>query len=92
MLMDWGIWKGRILSHTPAANAIVESSHPIFGQILRTTLHVTAVKTKAELEAAFDDVENVSLVSSVGPSVLSALIVALNAPQLPATGYEIHQH
>ena len=27
MLMDWGIGKGRILSHAPMANAVVESSH-----------------------------------------------------------------
>ena len=37
-------------------------------------------------------VENVSLVSSVGPSVLFALIVALDAPPLPATVYEKHQY
>ena len=36
-------------------------------------------------------VENVSLVSSVGPSALFALIVALDAPQLPATIHEMHQ-
>ena len=37
------------------ANAIVESSHCAIDQILRTTLHGTAVKTKAELESAFND-------------------------------------
>ena len=37
-------------------------------------------------------VENVSLVLSFGPSALSALIVALNAPQLPATVYDMHQY
>ena len=37
-------------------------------------------------------VENVSLVSSVGPSVLFALIVALDAPLLPATVCEKHQY
>ena len=31
------------------------SSHHIIGQILRTILHGTTVKTKAELESAFDD-------------------------------------
>ena len=36
-------------------------------------------------------VENVSLVTWVGPSVLSAVIVALDAPLLPATVYEMHQ-
>ena len=36
-------------------------------------------------------VENVSLVSSNGPSVLSSLIVALDAPILPATVCEKHQ-
>ena len=55
MLMDWGIQTGRILSHTPAANAVVESSHHIIGQILCIILHGTTVRTKAELEAAFDD-------------------------------------
>ena len=55
MLTDWGIWKGRILSHTRTADAVVESSHCVIGQILRTTLHGSAVKTKAELESAFDD-------------------------------------
>ena len=55
MLMDWGIQKGRISSHTPTANTIVESSHRVIGQILRTMLHGTTIKTKAELESAFDD-------------------------------------
>ena len=41
--------------HTPVADAILESSHRVIGLILRTTLHGTAVRTKAELEAAFDD-------------------------------------
>ena len=55
MLMDWGIQKGRISSHTPAANAVVESLHHVISQILHTALHGTAVRTKAELEAAFND-------------------------------------
>ena len=55
MLMDRGICKGRISSHTPTANAIIKSSHQVFGQILCTMLHGTTVRTKAELEAAFDD-------------------------------------
>ena len=60
MLMDWGICKGRISSHTPTAthtptaNTVIESSHQVIGQILCTILHGTAVRTKAELEAAFD--------------------------------------
>ena len=53
--MDWGMQKGSILSHTPTANAIVESSHRVIGQILHTMLHGSAVKTKAELESAFND-------------------------------------
>ena len=55
MLMDWGIQKGRISSHTPAADTIVESSHHVIDQILCMTLHGAAVKTKAELESAFND-------------------------------------
>ena len=37
-------------------------------------------------------VENVSLVSSFGPSALFALIVALDAPQLLATVYRSEEH
>ena len=55
MLMDWGICKGRISSHIPTANAVVESSHRVISQILCTTLRGTAVRTNAELEVAFDD-------------------------------------
>ena len=36
-------------------------------------------------------VENVSLVLSNGPSLLSALIVPLDAPVLPATVHDKHQ-
>ena len=49
----------------------------------------TAQETNLHLRGS---VENVSLVSSVGPSVLFALIVALDAPLLPATVYEKHQY
>ena len=55
MLMDWGIRKGRIFSHAPTANAVVESSHHVVGQILHTTLHGATVNAKDELESAFDD-------------------------------------
>ena len=47
---------------------------------------------KEPQDAYTNNVENVSLVSSVGPSVLFALIVALDAPLLPATVYEKHQY
>ena len=36
MLAQWGIKRARISSHTPTANAIVESSHKVMGQVLRT--------------------------------------------------------
>ena len=55
MLVDWGIRKGTIFSCTPTADAIIESSHQVIRQILCTMLHGTTVRTKAELEAAFDD-------------------------------------
>ena len=55
MLADWGICKGRISSHTPAADAVVESSRQVVGQFLCMTLHGATVRTKAELGAAFDD-------------------------------------
>ena len=31
MLMDWGVQKGHISSHTPTANAVVKSSHMVIG-------------------------------------------------------------
>ena len=55
VLVDWGICKRQISSHTPTANAIIQSSHQVIGQILRTMLHGTTVRTMAELDAAFDD-------------------------------------
>ena len=36
MLDQWGLKKKRISTHTPTANAIIESSHRSMGQILRT--------------------------------------------------------
>ena len=36
MLNDWGLKRARISSHTPTANAVIESSHRSMGQILRT--------------------------------------------------------
>ena len=56
----------------------------------RVTFGPTTTATTAP--TALTTVENVSLVSSVGPSVLFALIVALDAPLLPATVYEKHQY
>ena len=55
VLGDWGIKKGRISSHAPTCDVVVESSHRVFGWILHTTLHGTDVRTMAELEATFDD-------------------------------------
>ena len=49
----------------------------------------TAQETNLHLRGS---VENVSLVMLFGPSVLSALIVALNTPQLPTTVCEKHQY
>ena len=36
MLNNWGLQRKRISTHTPTANAIIESSHRSMGQILRT--------------------------------------------------------
>ena len=36
MLMDWGIKRTRISSHTPTANAVIESVHKAMGQMMRT--------------------------------------------------------
>ena len=36
MSQAWGLARARISAHTPTANAIIESSHRVMGQILRT--------------------------------------------------------
>ena len=51
-----------------------------------------AVSCAVACQLRVEHVENVSPVSSVGPIVLFALIVALDAPLLPATVYEKHQY
>ena len=75
------------------ANAIVESSYRVIGQILHTMLHGTAVRTKAELEAAFDDacaidtcvlhcVSNISLQGNAPGTVAFGRDVNVNVPIL----------
>ena len=75
MLMDWRIRKGRNFSHTPTANAVANSSHPVISQILCTMLHGAMVKTKAELEAAFNDAcaVNTRVVHSVSNMALKGI-------------------
>ena len=87
MLKDWGIQKGRIFSHTPAADAVVESSHHVIGQILHTTLHGTAVKTKAEVESAFDNA--CAIATCVGRCV-SDIFSQGNAPGMVAFGQDVN--
>ena len=50
MLQNWGLTKGRISSHTPTANAIIESSHRSMGQILRTIFDNENPKTADEMD------------------------------------------
>ena len=91
--MDWGIQTERISSHTPVTNAIVESSHHVIGQILHGTSHGTAVRTKAELEAAFEDacanatpvvccVSNISFEGNVPAMLVFGRDVNVNVPIL----------
>ena len=61
MLMDWGLKKGRISSHTPTANAIIESSHKSMGQILRTIFDTKNPTT----EEAMDKVVNSALAATM---------------------------
>ena len=54
------IWKSKrdeflLTALLPAADAVVKSSHQVIGQIFRMRLHDATVKTKAELETAFND-------------------------------------
>ena len=57
MLSDWGIKRARISSHTPTANAIIESSHRVMGQILRTLLEKdgTEIANRQAVMQAVDD-------------------------------------
>ena len=50
MLMDWGLKRARISTHTPTANAIIESSHRSMGQILRTIFDREDPKTLDEMD------------------------------------------
>ena len=50
MLQQWGLSRGRISTHTPTANAIIESSHRSMGQILRTIFDNESPKTMAEMD------------------------------------------
>ena len=54
MLQNWGLTRGRISTHTPTANAIIESSHKSMGQILRTILANEQPTTQAELDKVVD--------------------------------------
>lgn len=54
MLQHWGLKRGRISTHTPTANAIIESSHKTMGQILRTILDRENPTTMEELDKVVD--------------------------------------
>ena len=87
MLMDWGIWKGRISSHAPTADAVMESSHRVIGQIFRTTLHGATVKTKAELESAFNDA---CAIAACVMHCVSDISLQGNAPGMVAFGQDMN--
>ena len=50
MLADWGLKRKRISTHTPTANAIIESSHRSMGQILRTIFDRENPQTVEEMD------------------------------------------
>jgi hypothetical protein len=54
MLMDWGLKSARTSSHTPTANAIIESSHRSMGQILRTIFEQENPRTTEDLDKVVD--------------------------------------
>ena len=45
-VMDWKITKEIISAQTPAADAVVKSSHQVIGRILCAVLHGTMVKQR----------------------------------------------
>ena len=50
MLNEWDLRRERISTHTPTANAIIESSHRSMGQILRTIFDNENPTTLAEMD------------------------------------------
>ena len=50
MLNDWGLRRKRISTHTPTANAVIESSHRSMGQILRTIFDRENPTTLADMD------------------------------------------
>ena len=55
VLMDWGLKKGRISTHTPAANSVIESSHKTMGQILRAVFATVNPQNQADMERVIAD-------------------------------------
>ena len=50
MSQAWGLTRARISTHTPTANAVIESSHRVMGQILRTIFENEKPTTTAEMD------------------------------------------
>jgi transposase InsO family protein len=55
MLQRWGLKQGRISTHTPTANAIIESLHRAMGQMLQTIFDSQQPQTPTELEQVVVD-------------------------------------
>ena len=55
MLADWGLTRKRISTHTPTANAIIESSHKSMGQILRTIFDRENPQSIEEMDKVVDN-------------------------------------
>ena len=54
MLMNWGLSRGRISSHTPTANAVIETTHKTMGQVLRTLFAQANPRTMVEMDKIVD--------------------------------------
>lgn len=53
-LMDIGSRRKRLSPHTPTANAVLETTHRVIGQIIRTLIHLDPPQTKLDADRLID--------------------------------------
>jgi hypothetical protein len=54
MPQNWGLKRGRVSSHTPTADAIIESSHRAMGQLLRTVFDTENPTSLEQMDKVVD--------------------------------------
>jgi transposase InsO family protein len=62
MLMNYGLRRARISTHTPTANAVIETTHRVMGQVLRTLLsQQPPPPTMEQLDRAVDEALSITM-------------------------------